>query len=81
MVLAVGDDQADVGQHRPGFEVLAGGRAEGAQLRDGVEQVDGEAGDVHRVRRVVIAAIDELADAAPRDIAQVVDLGAVRAAG
>ena len=39
-----------------------------------VEQLDGEAGDVDRVRRVVVAAIDELADAAPRDVAEVVDL-------
>ena len=35
---------------------------------------------MHRVGRVVIAAIDELADAAPRDVAQVVDLAGRRPA-
>ncbi len=71
VVLAVGDDEADVGEQRAGLEVLAGGRRRGrAAAPDGVEQLDGEAGDVGRVRRVVVAAIGELADAAPRHVAR-----------
>ena len=38
VVLAVGDDEADVGQHRAGFQEVAGRPTEGAQLGDRVEQ-------------------------------------------
>ena len=46
MVLAVGDDEADVGEQRPRLEVLPGGRVEAVQGRQLVEQLDGQAGDV-----------------------------------
>jgi hypothetical protein len=49
-----------------------------------VEQLDRQAGDVGRVGGVVVAALGELADAAPRDVATVVEAagaGAGAAAG
>ena len=72
VVLAVGDDQADVGQQRTRLEVLPRRGIEAVQRRQRVEQLDGEAGDVRRVRRVVVAPLGELADAAPRHVAEVV---------
>ena len=76
VVLAVGDDETDVGEQRPGLEVLAGSGTEAGRSGTRVEQGDGEAGDVDRVGRIVVAALDELMDAAPRHVAEVVDLGA-----
>ena len=68
----MGHEEADVGEQRTGLEVLAGGLVEPVQRGQPVEQLDGEAGDVSRVRRVVVAPLGELADAAPRHVAEVV---------
>ena len=57
VVLAVGDHQPDVGQQRTRLQVVALGVAEAVQLLQAVEQLDGEAGDVGRVHRVVVAAL------------------------
>ena len=80
VVLAVGDHQADVGQQGAGLEVLAGRAVEVVQRHQAVEQLDGEAGDVGRVGGVVVAAVGELEDAAPRHVAQVVQAAVVGAA-
>ena len=45
------------------------------QFGEGVEQLDGERGDVGRVGRIVVAALGELPDAAARHVAQVVHVG------
>ena len=61
VVLAVRDDQADVGQQRTGLEVLTGVARQAVQRRGRVEQLQRQRGDVRRVGEVVVASFGQRA--------------------
>ena len=67
----MGDHEPDVGEQGARFEVVALRGAEAVQRPQAVEQLDGEARDLARVLGVVIAALEQLAHAATRHVAEV----------
>src|SRR4051812_44997702 len=69
-MLAVGDDQSDVGEQRPGLQVVTARIAQSVNLACLVEQLTSEARHRRRVGEIVIAPLGELLDSATAGVEQ-----------
>ena len=82
VVLAVGHEQAHVGQQGGRLEQLAGLVAEVVQRARGlVEQLEGQPGHVGRVVGLLVHHLGQADHAAPAQVVEVVERGAVACAG
>ena len=79
VVLGVGQEHPDVAQQRRRFEDLPGVVAEPVSLARRVEELESEARDLGRVRRVLVHQLTEVEDALTPEIGQVVERAAVTA--